>query len=73
MRARAGDTSWAPYLQSFVEVWVENSRDQVRFIAHGARGALRWRELVTFGALESKGKTGDEAVEFIVPMSRRRP
>ncbi len=61
--------SRAPYLQSFVEIWVENSKDQVRLIPRGARGPLRWRELETFGALMPAGKTGEDAVEFVVPMS----
>jgi uncharacterized membrane protein HdeD (DUF308 family) len=63
----------APYLQSFVEVRVENSRDQVRLIPHGASGPLRWRELETFGTLVPKGRTGEDPVEFIVPMSGRQP
>jgi uncharacterized membrane protein HdeD (DUF308 family) len=62
----------APYLQSFVEVRVENSKDQVRLIPHGARGPLRWRELQTFGASMPKEKTDEDPVEFIVPMPRRR-
>jgi hypothetical protein len=65
--------SRAPSLQSFVEVRVENSRDQVRLIPHGARGPLRWRDLETFGAVKPAGKTHDDSVEFIVPMSRRHP
>jgi uncharacterized membrane protein HdeD (DUF308 family) len=63
----------APYVQSFVEVRVENSRDRVRLIPHGANGPLRWGELETFGALAPTGKAGDDAVEFIVPRSGRHP
>jgi Calcineurin-like phosphoesterase len=65
--------SQAPYLQSFVEVRVENSKDQVRLIPHGARGPLRWRELETFGALMPIGKTGADMVEVVLPMSKRNP
>jgi hypothetical protein len=65
--------SRAPYLQSFVEVRVENTKDQVRLIPHGASGPLRWRDLETFGAVIPSGKTGEDTVEFIVPMSRRQP
>jgi hypothetical protein len=65
--------SRAPYLQSFVEVRVENTHDQVRLIPHGANGPLHWRDLQTFGAAMSAGKTGEDSVEFIVPMPRRRP
>jgi uncharacterized membrane protein HdeD (DUF308 family) len=63
----------APYLQSFVEVRVQYSRDQVRLILHGSNGVVRWRELETFGAVVPAGKTGEDAVEFAVPMPRQRP
>jgi uncharacterized membrane protein HdeD (DUF308 family) len=65
--------SQAPYLQSFVEVRVETSRQQLRLIPHGANGPLRWRELELFGTLMPQGKTPDETVEFVIPMSRRPP
>ena len=63
--------SQAPYLQSFVEIRVENSKDRVRLLAHGANGPLRWRELETFGALMPAGRTGEDTVEFLIPMSKR--
>jgi hypothetical protein len=63
----------APYIQSFVEIRVENSKNQVRLIPHGANGPLRWRELETFGALTPSGNKGEEAAEFIIPMSREHP
>lgn len=65
--------SQAPYLQSFVEIRVEYSKDRVRLIPHGASGPLRWRDLDTFGAIIPVGKTGADAVEFVVPTSRRLP
>ncbi len=65
--------SRAPYAQSFVEVRVENSRSQVRLIPHGANGPLRWRELETFGAVVPAGKSGEDLVEFVIPMTGRRP
>src|SRR5262249_34921950 len=65
--------SQAPYLQSFVEVRVENSKGQVRLLPYGASGRLHWRDLETFGALVPGGKTGDDKVEFVIPMSRRAP
>jgi hypothetical protein len=65
--------SQAPYLQSFVEVRVENSKDQVRLIPHGTRGPLRWRQLETFGAVMPIGKTGEDTVEVVIPMSKRHP
>jgi hypothetical protein len=63
----------APYVQSFVEVRVENSANQVRLILHGANGPLRWRELETFGTLVPGEKAGEDVVAFVVPMSGRRP
>jgi uncharacterized membrane protein HdeD (DUF308 family) len=61
--------SRAPYLQSFVEVRVENSRDRVRLIPHAANGPLHWQELQTFGALVPTDNTREDTVEFIFPMS----
>jgi hypothetical protein len=58
----------APYLQSFVEVRVENTRNQVRLLPHGATGPLRWRDLETFGEVVPAGKTGEDTVEFVIPM-----
>jgi hypothetical protein len=62
----------APYLQSFVEIQVENSKNQVRLIGHGVKGPLRWRDLETFGRPMPNGKTGDDIVEFTIPMSAPR-
>jgi uncharacterized membrane protein HdeD (DUF308 family) len=61
----------APYLQSFVEVRVEGSKNQVRLTPYGANGPLRWRDLDTFGAVMPAGKTEDDPVEFIIPMHPR--
>ena len=61
----------APYLQSFVEVRVENSQNRVRLIPHGAGGPLRWRDLDTFGALRPADQSGDDPVEFVFPMDQR--
>jgi uncharacterized membrane protein HdeD (DUF308 family) len=71
--AGAFSYSRAPFLQSFVEVRVENTKDQVRLITHGANGPLHWRELDTFGAVIPAGKTGNDPVEFVIPMPRRIP
>jgi hypothetical protein len=70
--AGAFDYSRAPYFQSFVEVQVKGSINEVRLIAHGANGPLRWRDLQTHGAVPPAGKTGDDPVEFVVPMPSRR-
>jgi uncharacterized membrane protein HdeD (DUF308 family) len=67
----AFDHNQAPFFQSFVEVRVLNSKDEVRFIPHGANGRLRWRDLENFQALMPAGKTENDVVEFIVKMPRR--
>jgi uncharacterized membrane protein HdeD (DUF308 family) len=69
--AAAFTYSRAPFLQSFVEVRVENSRNQVRLIVHGANGPLRWRDLQTFGDILPAGVTGADPLEFTVPMNTR--
>jgi uncharacterized membrane protein HdeD (DUF308 family) len=61
----------APYLQSFVEVQVVNSKRLVRLIPHGVSGPLRWGELETFGALRPTGKMQDDTVEVAIPMSHQ--
>jgi uncharacterized membrane protein HdeD (DUF308 family) len=63
--------SKAPYVQSFVEVRIENTKREVRLIPHGANGVLRWSELDTFGALKPAGKAGTDTVEFVFPMPKR--
>jgi uncharacterized membrane protein HdeD (DUF308 family) len=70
--AGAFDYSRAPFFQSFVEVRVEGSANRVCLIPHGANGPLRWRDLQTFGAVMPAGKTGLDAVEFVVPMLSRQ-
>jgi hypothetical protein len=71
--ASAFNYNYAPYLQSFVEVRVEGSKDRVVLIPHGANGPLRRRELEAFGALLPDDKSGEDIVEFIIPMSNPRP
>jgi uncharacterized membrane protein HdeD (DUF308 family) len=65
--------SRAPYLQSFVEVQVKGSTNEVRLIAHGANGPLHWREMQTYGQVMPAGTSGDDLVEFVIPMPARRP
>jgi uncharacterized membrane protein HdeD (DUF308 family) len=63
----------APYLQSFVEVRVEKSRDRVRLIPHGTAGPVHWRELQTTGAMLPIGATAEDQVEFVFPLPKQRP
>jgi hypothetical protein len=67
----AFDHNKAPFFQSFVEVQVLNSKDEVRFLPHGANGRLRWRELENFRAVMPVEKNEDDPVEFIVKMPPR--
>jgi uncharacterized membrane protein HdeD (DUF308 family) len=67
----AFDHNKAPYFQSFVEIQVLNSKDEVRFLPRGANGRLRWRDLENFQALMPAGKTEMDYVEFIVKMPPR--
>lgn len=62
----------APFMQSFVEVRVEPSKDRVRIIPWGAAGRIRWREFETFGAVMPNANTGEDEVEFIFPIPGRR-
>jgi hypothetical protein len=64
----AFDHNKAPYFQSFVEIQVLNSKDEVHFLPHGANGRLRWRDLENYQALMPPDKTGDDPVAFIVKM-----
>jgi uncharacterized membrane protein HdeD (DUF308 family) len=64
----AFDHNKAPFFQSFVEVQVLNSKDEVRLIARGANGPLGWRDLENFRAVIPAGKAEDDPVEFIVKM-----
>jgi hypothetical protein len=71
--AGAFDYNRAPYLQSFVEVRVEGSANRIRLVLHAANGSVRWREMQTFGAVAPAGKSGEDFVEFIIPMPPQRP
>lgn len=67
----AFDHNQAPYFQSFVEIQVLNSKNEVRFLPRGANGRLRWRELENFQALMPSGKAADDLVEFVIKMPPR--
>jgi uncharacterized membrane protein HdeD (DUF308 family) len=67
----AFDHNKAPFFQSFVEIQVLNSKNEVRFLPHGANGRLRWRELENYRALMPQEKSGDDLAEFIIKMPTR--
>jgi uncharacterized membrane protein HdeD (DUF308 family) len=64
----AFDHNRSPFFQSFVEIQVRNSTNEVVFYPRGAGGRLRWRELENYQAIIPSGKSDDDYVEFIVPM-----
>ncbi|MEP6783905.1 MAG: hypothetical protein ABI983_09560, partial [Acidobacteriota bacterium] len=63
------DFNRAPFFQSFIEVRVERSKQQVVFAVIGVDGPLRWRDVQSSAAEESAGQSLDAPVEFVVPMS----
>jgi len=68
MVSGAFDFNASPFFQSFVEVRVERSRKQVRFLLYGANGPLRWRDIQVGGSARPAGATDDDQVAFIAPM-----
>lgn len=64
----AFDYNHAPFIQSFVEVKVERSKNRVRLLLHGANGPIRWRELDAFGTVRPSGTKSEDAVEFVVEL-----
>lgn len=71
MVSGAFDFNRAPFFQSFLEVSVERSTNQVKFILYGANGRLRWRDIQTNGAVKPTDKSDDDFVEFIAPLAVR--
>jgi uncharacterized membrane protein HdeD (DUF308 family) len=63
------DFNRAPFFQSFVEVRVEGSARRVRFILHGVRGPLRWRDLRSSETVWPAGAGPDDPAEWIIPMT----
>ena len=62
------DFNNAPFFQSFMEIKVERSKNQVRMRLYGVDGPLRWRDLQTGGQAKPAGSTDDDVVEFILPL-----
>jgi len=68
MVSGAFDFNRAPFFQSFVQVHVEPSKNQVRIQLIGVNGPLRWRDIQLNGNVKPVDKTDDDPVEFIAPM-----
>lgn len=65
----AFDHNRAPFFQSFVEIQVSNSTNEVRLLPRGAGGRLRWRDLENYQSMMPPNKTPDDTIEFLIPMS----
>ena len=64
----AFDSNQAPFYQSFMEVRVEPSKNQVRLIPYGVHGQLRYRDMQMSAAFSSSDTDSEAVVEWIVPM-----
>ena len=62
------DYNTAPFFQSFVEVRVERSLNQVRVLPYGVDGRLRWRDLARSPVLSATAGGADDFAEWVVPM-----
>ena len=61
------DFNNAPFFQSFLEVRVERSRNQVVFVLHGVNGPLHWRDL-QINNQSILAVQGDDPVEIAVQL-----
>ena len=64
----AFDYNVAPFFQSFVEVKVEPSRNQIRILPYGVHGQLRWRDLAHSSAVVLGSETPDGLAEWVITM-----
>lgn len=66
----AFDHDHAPFFQSFVEVKVSNSTNEVIIFPYTATGRMRWRELQNAASMMPPGGSPNDAVEFRIPMRK---
>ncbi|ULQ54086.1 metallophosphoesterase [Flavihumibacter fluvii] len=64
----AFDYNVAPFFQSFMEIRVEQSKHQVRFIPYSQHGRLRWKDITSTIGARMPGSHPDDFVEWSVPM-----
>ena len=64
----AFDYNNAPYFQSFVEIRVEPSRNQIRIIPYGIHGRLQWKHFQSGGMGKPQGARDSDLAEWILPM-----
>jgi hypothetical protein len=62
------DFNNAPFFQSFLEVRVERSKNQVVFVLHGVNGPLHWRDL-QINNQNILDMQGDDTVEITVQLN----
>lgn len=63
----------APFFQSFVEVQVVGSENEVRLLVHGTMGQLSWRDLDIRGRVRPTGSSEDDPVQFVFPLPPKPP
>ncbi len=66
----AFDVNVAPFMQSFVEVRVEPSKNRIRLIPYGVHGRLRWSDFDASPRAMPNGADRDALVEWSVPLGR---
>ncbi|MFT3882810.1 MAG: hypothetical protein QM703_24545 [Gemmatales bacterium] len=66
----AFDANVAPYYQSYMEVRVELSKNQIRLIPYGVHGRLKWSDFDRSGTTIPAGSTPDSLVEWIIAMPK---
>lgn len=64
------DFNRSPFFQSFLEVKVERSKNQVRLLLYGANGQLRWSDIQIGGNVKPADKSDEDFVEFIMPLKQ---
>lgn len=64
----AFDYNVAPFFQSFIEVKVSPSQNQVRLIAHGVHGPLTWGDMEASEGVKPSGADANAPVEWVFPL-----
>ncbi len=64
----AFNVNQSPFFQSFMQINVEPSKNQVRLQLYGINGPLLWKNIQVNGDVKPADKTDDDPVEWIVPM-----
>ena len=65
----AFDYNVSPFFQSFMEIRVEKSRNQVVFIPFSQNGRLAWKDITSTEGSRPKGATPEDMVQWTVPLN----